>query len=148
MFRKVIVSRARRRGAARGGRAARCLSSDAVGLGVCSKHPPAGLDPSVRPLRPGRVVALVVGALALLFLFAGEIAAPGLIELAFAAMLLGCGLAAARPRTWSGSDTAVSWGAAAARPSSPHLDTEEQIPPARASARAPASPLPGYPRGD
>jgi hypothetical protein len=67
------------------------------------------------------VVALVVGMLALLFLFAGEIAAPGLIELAFAAMLLGCGLAAAHPRAWNGAP------GSSPRTSLPRLDTEEQI---------------------
>ena len=70
MFRKVIVSRARRISTSRGGRSVRRLARETPGLSDCSTHLPVGLDAAPRPLRPGRIVALVVGILALLFLFA------------------------------------------------------------------------------
>ena len=79
MFRKVIVSRARRTSTSRGGRSVRRLARETPGLGDCSTHLPVGLDAAPRPLRPGRIVALVVGILALL-LSEGQGTKLGVIE--------------------------------------------------------------------
>lgn len=64
-------------------------------------------DPVSRPapaaLRPLRLSALVVGLIALLLLIGSEVAVPGIVEMAFAAVLLGFGLSAVGPRAEVGS---------------------------------------------
>jgi hypothetical protein len=68
-----------------------------------------------------RFTALVAGMIALLLLFAGEIGAPGVIELGFAAVLLGCGMAASGWWNWLGQPPEL--GPA----STPRLDADEEL---------------------
>jgi hypothetical protein len=66
-------------------------------------------------------MALVAGMVAMLLLFAGEIGAPGVIEMGFAAVLLGCGMAASGWWNWLGQPPELG------QPDTPRLDADEEV---------------------
>src|SRR4029079_19519265 len=108
VVRKVIVRRGRRTAGSRPGGTARserqghCVTQTPVRFGATSAYSTGRVVPGARTRLRARFTALVVGMVAVLLLFAGEIGAPGVIELGVAAALLGGGLAASGWCTWLG----------------------------------------------
>jgi hypothetical protein len=120
VFRKVIVSRGVRWNHPWGGPRRRGLLHD---LAVDAHALPPNSRPETEAGSPraGRFGAVVAGLVAVLFLVTGELAMPGMVELAIAALLLGFGLAAVHPRVWKEPLPRST----PARP--PYLDAQEQV---------------------
>jgi hypothetical protein len=127
LFRRVIISRTQQRAhsavgpslaGAPKGRSYRRLQRD-IALGRAPL--PQSRYMGTRLLPPTRLGALLIGLIAVLCSVAGELIGPGIVELAFAALLLGCGLAAAAPRDL---ERALE---DAPRVRRPRLDPQEQI---------------------
>jgi hypothetical protein len=120
VFRKVIVSRGVRWNHSRADARRRGLLHQ-LAVDSSAFPPTSRAEREAGPPRAGRIGALVAGLIAVLLLVTGELAAPGMVEIAIAALLLGFGVAAAHPRI--GKTT--SPGPTPSR--LPYLDAQEQV---------------------